>query len=76
MKVSLAMTLKEAMKYMHDSQQNCVMVVNDEDFLEGILTYGDVRRYLSKKSVDVSKSDSRYLDVSGDEHKFTSLLSE
>ncbi|XP_024018675.1 chloride channel protein CLC-f isoform X2 [Morus notabilis] len=62
-KVSLAMTLKEAMKYMHDSQQNCVMVVNDEDFLEGILTYGDVRRYLSKKSVDVSKSDSRYPDI-------------
>lgn len=67
-KVSLAMTLKDATEYMHNNEQNCVLVVNDIDFLEGILTYGDVRRYLSKKSSDVSNSDSRFPDVSGDEH--------
>ena len=67
-KVSLAMTLKEATEYMHNNEQNCVLVVNDKDFLEGILTYGDVRRYLSKKSSDVSNPDSRFPDVSGDKH--------
>ncbi|KAL5577735.1 hypothetical protein UlMin_019434 [Ulmus minor] len=63
-KVSIAVTLKEAIKHMHDNQQNCVLVVDDEDFLEGILTYGDVRRYLSMKSSDTSKLESRYLDAS------------
>lgn len=62
-KVSLAMTLKEATEYMHNNEQNCVLVVNDKDFLEGILTYGDVRRYLSKKSSDVSNPDSRFPDA-------------
>ena len=65
-KVSLATTLNDAIKYMNDNQQNCVLVVDDEDFLEGILTYGDVRRCLSKKSGDSSKSELRFLDVSGD----------
>lgn len=66
-KVPLAMTLKEAIKYMHDNQQKFVLVVDEEDFLEGILTYGDVRWFLSKKSSDNSKSESRFLDVSSDE---------
>ncbi|EOY11830.1 Chloride channel protein CLC-f isoform 1 [Theobroma cacao] len=62
-KVSMAVTLKEAMKCMHDSHQNCVLVVDEDDFLEGILTYGDVRRCLSKKPKDVSNGDSTALDV-------------
>lgn len=49
------------MKCLRGNQQNCVLVVDDEDFLDGILTHGDVRRYLSKKSSD--PSDSRFLDV-------------
>ncbi|PON47185.1 Chloride channel, voltage gated [Parasponia andersonii] len=62
-KVPLSMTLKEAIKYLQDNQQKFVLVVDDDDFLEGILTFGDVRRYLSKKSSDISKSDSRFLDA-------------
>ena len=63
LKVSMAVTVKEAMKYMHDSHQNCVLVVDEDDFLEGILTYGDIRRCLSKMPSDVSKGDSTALDV-------------
>lgn len=63
LKVSPATTVKEATKCMHDGQQNCVLVVDEEDFLEGILTYSDIRRFMSKKSSDTSKSDSGLLDV-------------
>ncbi|XVF70997.1 hypothetical protein PTKIN_Ptkin11bG0206600 [Pterospermum kingtungense] len=63
LKVSMAVTVKEAMKCMHDSHQNCVIVVEEDDFLEGILTYGDVRRLLSRKPRDVIKGDSTALDV-------------
>jgi CBS domain-containing protein len=54
--------LKEAIKYMHDCKQNCLLVVDDEDLLEGILTYGDIRR-LSKTSSDASTGDSTIIDV-------------
>lgn len=70
-KVSLAMTLIEAIKYFHDNQQNCVLVVDDEDFLDGILTYGDVRRYLSKMPSNVS--NTRFLAVCDDEHEISWL---
>ncbi|KAA3472576.1 chloride channel protein CLC-f-like isoform X1 [Gossypium australe] len=63
LKVSMAVTVKEAMKCMHDSHQNCVLVVDKDDLLEGILTYGDIRRYLSKKQSDVSINNSTALDV-------------
>ncbi|KAG4122760.1 hypothetical protein ERO13_D11G286500v2 [Gossypium hirsutum] len=63
LKVSMAVTVKEAMKCMHDSHQNCALVVDKDDLLEGILTYGDIRRYLSKKQSDVSIDDSTALDV-------------
>ncbi|XP_068338075.1 chloride channel protein CLC-f-like [Pyrus communis] len=62
-KVPVSLTLKEAIKCMHESHQNCVLVVDDEDFLEGVLTYGDVRRFQSKNSSDTSKSDTRFLDA-------------
>lgn len=38
LKVSLTQTLKDALKCMHDGQRNCVLVVDGEDYLEGILT--------------------------------------
>ncbi|GLT26453.1 hypothetical protein SLA2020_015160 [Shorea laevis] len=63
LKVSMAVTLKEAVKCMHDNHQKCVLVVDDEDFLEGILTYGDAQRYLSQKSSDTSKSDLTHMNV-------------
>lgn len=62
-KVSTTSTLKETLKLMHDSLQNCVLVVNAEDLLEGILTLGDVQRVLSKSSTDPSNGDSSVLDV-------------
>lgn len=36
--------LKEAVDLMRDKQQNCILVTDSEDFLEGILTAGDLRR--------------------------------
>lgn len=62
-KVALTVTLKEAIKSMKDGQQNCVLVANGEDFLEGILTYGDIKRCLSKQSSDNAKGDSIASDV-------------
>ncbi|EOA39713.1 hypothetical protein CARUB_v10008357mg [Capsella rubella] len=46
-KVSPGMTLREARNILKDSHQNCLMVVDEDDFLAGILTHGDIRRYLS-----------------------------
>uniref|UniRef100_A0A0E0IDU3 Chloride channel protein n=1 Tax=Oryza nivara TaxID=4536 RepID=A0A0E0IDU3_ORYNI len=43
-KVTPTVTIKEATRLMHDKQQNCVLVVDSEDFLEGIVTIGDIRR--------------------------------
>lgn len=62
-KIPSTMTLKEAKKCMHDRQQNCVLVVDAEDLLEGILTYGDIKRYLSKKFMESPESDSSLPDV-------------
>lgn len=62
-KILLAITLKEAIDCMHGKQQKCAAVVDEEDFLEGILTYGDIRRSLSMKPSDTTKSDSRHPDV-------------
>ncbi|KAI5321454.1 PREDICTED: chloride [Prunus dulcis] len=62
-KVPVSVTMKEAIKCMRDNHQNCVLVVDDEDLLEGILTFGDVRRFQSKKSSDTSKSDCGFLDA-------------
>ncbi|XP_039012271.1 chloride channel protein CLC-f-like isoform X2 [Hibiscus syriacus] len=63
LKVSMAVTIKEATKSMHDSHHRCALVVDEDDFLEGILTFGDIRRCLSKKPSDFSKGDSTALDV-------------
>uniref|UniRef100_A0A2P2MYH1 Chloride channel protein n=1 Tax=Rhizophora mucronata TaxID=61149 RepID=A0A2P2MYH1_RHIMU len=61
-KVSAALTLKEVMEHMHDSKENCILVVDGEGLLEGILTYGDIRRVL-KKSRDAPKDDSTKIDA-------------
>ncbi|XP_057983986.1 chloride channel protein CLC-f [Malania oleifera] len=62
-KVSQAITLKDAIKYMHDSQQNCALVVDADDFLEGILTNGDIKRCLSRKSTNATRGDLTLPDV-------------
>lgn len=62
-KVFLTLTIREALKCMHDGQQNCALVVDTEDHLEGILTFGDIKRSLSKNSSGASSSDSSVPDV-------------
>ncbi|OVA19685.1 CBS domain [Macleaya cordata] len=68
-KVPSTITLKETIKLMHDAQQSCVLVVDDEDLLEGILTVGDIQRRVTKTFVDAPKGESTVLDVN------TSLVS-
>ena len=43
-KVLPSATVTEAFKLLHDNQQNCALVVDPEDYLEGIITLGDIRR--------------------------------
>ncbi|KAI0503983.1 hypothetical protein KFK09_014930 [Dendrobium nobile] len=43
-KVSPTTVLKDVIKFMHDNQQSCVLVVDTDDFLEGILTRGDIQK--------------------------------
>ncbi|XP_016477395.1 chloride channel protein CLC-f isoform X1 [Nicotiana tabacum] len=62
LKVSPSQTVKEALECMHDGQQNCVVVVDAEGYLEGILTYGDVKRSLFKSHGDSSNSDLSVTD--------------
>ncbi|KAJ6800479.1 chloride channel protein CLC-f [Iris pallida] len=65
-KVLPSVVLKEAINLMHDKQQGCVLVVDDEDYLEGILTLGDIRRRgfnMRGETPHSPKGDSTTLDV-------------
>lgn len=62
-KVTPSVTLREAIESMYDNQQHCVLVVDAEGFLEGILTYGDIKRFLSRKFGDALDSDSSLHEV-------------
>ncbi|KAK9072213.1 hypothetical protein SSX86_008645 [Deinandra increscens subsp. villosa] len=42
--VGLSSTIQEAVQRMDNGQQTCVLVVDAEEHLEGILTYGDIKR--------------------------------
>ncbi|KAI3974322.1 hypothetical protein MKX01_030991 [Papaver californicum] len=61
-KVAAAISLKEAIKLMDDERQRCVLVVDAEDLLEGILTLGDIQRHVAKMYGDESNSGT-LLDV-------------
>ncbi|GMH05905.1 hypothetical protein Nepgr_007745 [Nepenthes gracilis] len=63
LKMGLTITLKEAIKCMHESRHNCVLVVDEEDLLEGILTYGDIKWCLSQKDDDAPGNESSLQDV-------------
>lgn len=43
-KVLPSAAVTEAFKLLHDNQHNCALVVDPDDFLEGIITLGDIRR--------------------------------
>lgn len=62
-KVAATITLKEAIKLMDDKRQRCVLVVDAEDLLEGILTLGDIQRHVPKMCGDASNGGSTFLDV-------------
>ncbi|XP_044430277.1 chloride channel protein CLC-f isoform X2 [Triticum aestivum] len=64
-KVTSSATIKEATLLMHDKQQGCVLVVDNEDFLEGIVTVGDIRRRGFESSEDANSTgeNSSVLDV-------------
>lgn len=54
LKVSPSQSIREALNCMSDGQQNCALVVDADDYLEGILTYGDINRWLFRRSGDAS----------------------
>ncbi|KAK1273857.1 Chloride channel protein CLC-f [Acorus gramineus] len=62
-KVSPATTVKEALRLMHESQQNCAFVFDVEDLLEGILTRGDIQRGVRTTSGNSPKVDSSVQDI-------------
>ncbi|KAJ8542780.1 hypothetical protein K7X08_005303 [Anisodus acutangulus] len=61
--VSPSQTVKEALECMHDGLQSCVIVVDAQGYLEGILTYGDVKRSLFKNCGDSSNKDLSVADA-------------
>ncbi|XP_060199039.1 chloride channel protein CLC-f-like isoform X1 [Lycium barbarum] len=63
LKVSPNQTVKEALECMHDGRQSFVIVVNAEDYLEGILTYGDIKRALFNNLGDSSNRDLALKDA-------------
>ncbi|CAN4117857.1 unnamed protein product [Withania somnifera] len=63
LKVSPNQTVKEALECMHDGRQSFVIVVNGEDYLEGILTYGDIKRSLLDNKGDSSNRDLALKDA-------------
>ena len=54
LKVQLSSTIKEAVQCMEDGQQTCVLVVDPGEHLEGILTYGDIKRAMSRNYDEVA----------------------
>ena len=64
LKVLLSSNVNEAVKCMNDGQESCVLVVDREDHLEGILTYGDVKRGIFKTPNGSSESGPSTSDVS------------
>ncbi|KAJ9567704.1 hypothetical protein OSB04_003670 [Centaurea solstitialis] len=54
LKVRLSSTIKEAVQCMEDGQQTCVLVVDPREHLEGILTYGDIKRAVSRNYDEVA----------------------
>lgn len=62
-KVTATFSIKEATRLMQEKQQTCVLVVDNEDFLEGIVTLGDIRRKGYEPSENSTGEDSSTLDV-------------
>ncbi|XP_073118473.1 chloride channel protein CLC-f-like isoform X2 [Henckelia pumila] len=75
LKVSPSQSLREALNCMSDGQQNCALVVDADDYLEGILTYGDIKRWLFKRSGDPSSWSTKDVDTCNVSSVFTRGIS-
>nr|CAB3483373.1 unnamed protein product [Digitaria exilis] len=62
-KVTPTFSIKEATRLMQEKQQSCVLVVDNEDFLEGIVTLGDIRRKGFEPSENSTEENSSTLDA-------------
>lgn len=65
-KITSMVNVKEAMKFMNDTQQKCVIVVDVHGLLEGILTFGDISRraaQISESTFNNPLDDSPVSDV-------------
>ncbi|XP_078443437.1 chloride channel F isoform X2 [Wolffia australiana] len=49
--------INQAMAMMQDNQETCALVVDADDMLEGILTLGDIRRALLRKSAEIANPE-------------------
>ncbi|GAB4849842.1 hypothetical protein Ancab_004640, partial [Ancistrocladus abbreviatus] len=58
LKVGLTMSLKEAIKHICESQNNCALMIDNEDLLGGILTYGDIKSCLSKMDSEAANNST------------------
>lgn len=72
-KVPLGTTLREARNILKDSHQNCLMVVDEDDFLAGILTHGDIKRYLSNNVSTILNVSSKTKQTPLESHHNTAL---
>lgn len=66
-KVHPTTIVKDAIELMHDNQQTCVLIIDHDDFLEGVLTLGDIRRKgfeTSRELPSTPRGDTQISDVS------------
>lgn len=62
-KVQATATVKEAVQAMLDVRQSCVLVVDENDLLEGIMTLSDLQQDVYKAAMATSQGDTTMLDV-------------
>lgn len=62
-KVHATATVKEAVKAMLDVQQSCVLVVDDNDLLEGVMTTSDLQRDVLRAAMATAQGDVTLFDV-------------
>jgi hypothetical protein len=56
--VGLSSTIQEAVQCMDNGHQTCVLVIDTEEHLEGILTYGDIKRGMLRECDEIEGASS------------------
>ncbi|MCO5609963.1 hypothetical protein L7F22_064198 [Adiantum nelumboides] len=62
-KVQATATVKEGVQAMLDARQSCVLVVDENDLLEGIFTVSDLHQEVIGAAMATSQGDTTVLDV-------------